>query len=274
MIYDICTFNGESELFEIRYNILKDFVDEFRVIEFDETFSGKPKPVLFAQNWPEVKSYYITEDIWSKYEDEAKESPNTQYGRGAKHWITEWAMKESLKEVLTDLKDDDIVLVSDCDEIPDFNKIDLLDNLPIKLKLKVYTYWLNNRSSEEFWGTLITTYKHIKENCLNHLRSNELFRTDEEMGFHFTSLGGYEKVKEKLTDSYTAESYATSQVLGNLENNIRENKDFLGRNFTYRIDESEWPEFLKTNRDKYKHLCLTNLLQNSNQTVEKQELKD
>ena len=255
MVIDIISFNNESELFEIRYQILKDFVDEFRVIEFDKTFSGKPKIALFVQNWPRVKSYYITEDIWSKYEDEAKESPNTQYGKGAKHWIREWCQKESIKDCLIDLKDDDIVLIGDVDELPDFNKIDLLSNLPIKIKLKVYSYWLNNRSSEEFWGTLITSYKYIKENCLNHLRSNELLRTDNEMGWHFTSLGGYEKVKEKLTDSYTAESYATSQVLGNLENNIRENKDFLGRDFIYKTDESEWPQFLKDSKEKYKHLC-------------------
>ena len=122
MIYDIITVNGEVELFEIRYNILKDFVDEFRVIEFDKTFSGKPKSSIFNQNWPKVKHYFITEDIWSKYEELAKSSPNTQYGKGAEHWVREFCMKESIKDCLTDLKDDDVVFIGDVDELPDIEK--------------------------------------------------------------------------------------------------------------------------------------------------------
>ena len=266
MIIDICSWNNEIELFEIRYNILKNFVDEFRVIEFDKTFSGRSKPSVFAQNWPKVRHYYITEDIWSKYEEEAKESPNTQYGKGAEHWIREFCQKEALKDVLKDLKDNDIILVGDCDEIPDFNKIDLLDNLPIKIKLKVYSYWLNNRSSEQFWGTLITTYKYIKENCLNHLRSNELFRMEKEMGWHFTSL--YDKIRQKLTDSYTSDSYANKWVMDNLEENIKNNRDFLGRNFEYKISEEDWPEYLKKNKEKYKHLCLNKSLANRQNTAQ------
>ena len=43
-IIDVITFNGESEIWDIRYNILKNYVDEFVVLEFNETFSGKPKP--------------------------------------------------------------------------------------------------------------------------------------------------------------------------------------------------------------------------------------
>ena len=263
MIYDICTFNGEVELFEIRYNILKSFVDEFRVIEFDKTFSGKPKQSKFNQKWDKVKHYFITEEIWGKYEEGAKESPNTEYGKGAKHWQTEFMMKESIKSCLTDLKDGDIVFVGDTDEIwenVDESDVTYWENRGFneyKLKLRVYSYYLNNRSNEEFYGTLVTKYKNIKDNCLNHLRTT-LNHTQEYRGWHFTSMGGHENVKKKLTDSYTNDSYANDQVLDNLQDNISNNKDFLGRDFTYKIDEENWPQWLKENKDKYKHLCLKN----------------
>src|SRR3990167_6003233 len=136
MIYDIITFNGEEELFEIRYNILKDYVDEFRIIEFDKTFSGKLKEPLFNQNWPKVKSYYIKEDIWSKYKELALSSPNTEFGKGAEHWITEFCQKESIKDCLKDLKDEDMVFIGDCDEIYEFYVPVLIE----KLKLRVYSY--------------------------------------------------------------------------------------------------------------------------------------
>src|SRR3990167_8883752 len=98
MIYDIITYNGEKELFDIRYNVLKDFVDEFRVIEFDKTFSGKPKKSTFNQYYDKVKHYIHTEDIWGKYIEEAKSSPNTEYGKGAEHWVIERSQKESIKD--------------------------------------------------------------------------------------------------------------------------------------------------------------------------------
>ena len=251
MIIDVVTYNGERELFEIRYNILKDFVDEFRVIEFDQTFSGKPKPRLFTQNWPKVKSYYITEDIWSKYEELAKSSPNTEYGKGAQHWVREFCQKESIKDCLTDLGGDELLFIGDCDEVWDPGYI--IYQIPTKLHLRVYSYYLNNRSSEEFWGTLIARYGHIKDECLNHMRTNAVKYPGYD-GWHFTSMGGHENVKKKLTDSYTEDSYASPQVISDLESNINANKDFLARNFNYTQDISEWPQYLKDNKFKYRHL--------------------
>ena len=255
MIYDIITYNGEKELFDIRYNILKDFVDEFRVIEFDHTFSGNPKHSLFHLNLPKVKSYYVTESTWSKYHDLALSSPNTQYGKGAEHWVREFCQKESIKDCLTDLKDEDICFIGDCDEIWNPSLAQYEPKRGHKLGLLVYSYYLNNKSSEQFYGTLWTKYGIIKEKTLNHLRSISSYHEQiPNGGWHFTSMGGHENVKKKLTDSYTVDSYAPPVVLNNLEENIRNNKDFLGRDFTYKIDESQWPQYLKDNKDKYKHL--------------------
>lgn len=255
MIYDIVTYNGEEELFEIRYEILKDFVDEFRVIEFDTTFSGKSKPRLFASNLPKVKSYYVEMSQWYHYLELAKASPNTEYGKGAQHWLTEFAQKESIKDCLTDLQDDDVLFIGDCDEIWNPLLAECFPKKSHKLELLVYSYYLDNRSSEEFYGTLFTTYGLIKDKCLNHVRSqSSYYEKIGKGGWHFTSMGGHQKVKQKLTDSYTSDSYAPPQVLDNLETNIMNNRDFLGRPFTYRIDTSQWPLYLRENQEKYQHL--------------------
>lgn len=267
MIYDVCTYNGEKELFDLRYNILKDVVDEFIVVEFDKTFSGKDKPWYFEEIIDKYHHKFLryckfTDEVWNKYEDLAKSSPNTNYGQGAEHWIREFCQKESIKDCITHLKDDDIVFIGDVDEIwmPEFIIWIMAssDALPLKLQLLVYSYWLNNRSNEIFAGTLVGLYKDIKNQCLNHLRSNFKKVSEPIMGWHFTSMGGAEKVKEKLTDSYTAESYATEGVLANLDQNIAENKDFLGRDFKYWLSEEEWPQYLKDNRAKYQSLIKPN----------------
>lgn len=251
MIIDVITYNGEAELFEIRYNILKDFVDEFRVIEFDQTFSGKKKDKKFNQNYPKVKHYFVTKDIWRKYENLAWQSPNTL---GAEHWKREFMQKESIKDFLTDLDDENIIYIGDTDEI--YESFSNPGNSVFKLKLRVYTYWLNNRSSEQFWGTIVGKYKNIKGKCLNHLRQNDSIKTETEWGWHFTSMGGYDMVKKKLTDSYTKETYAIEYILNNLHDSMRNIKDFLGRDFAYKKEEGEWPKYLQEHKDKYSQLCL------------------
>ena len=249
-IIDVVTFNSEYELFEIRYNILKDIVDKFIVIEFDKTFSGKKKESTFNQFYPKVEYHYATEDVWNKYWEESKKSPATSYGAGAEHWLREWSQKESIKYYLTNLKNENTLYIGDVDEI--WQPFPVSNNSVFKLKLRVYTYFLNNRSSEQFCGTIVGKYKNIKDKCLNNLRQYDSIRTQTEWGWHFTSM--HHKVREKLTDSYTDDTYATKQVLDNLEDNIKNSKDFLGRDFKYKIDESELPKYLLDNKEKYKHL--------------------
>lgn len=273
MIYDVITYNGERDLFNLRYNILKDYVDEFIVVEFDKTFSGKDKPFYFDEIFnkyqviggkPFIRYEKFTDEVWNKYRDLAISSPNTEYGKGAEHWIREFCQKESIKNCLTHLQDDDIVFIGDCDEIwnPDYFQSETKELITdiSKLSLLVYTYYLNNRSSEQFFGTIVGKYKDIKAQCLNHLRSNSR-KVHGYYGWHFTSLK--DGLKQKLEYSYTPESYATEAVMQNLENNIAQNKDFLGRDFKYWIDESDWPQYLKNNKEKYNNLLRKESNENS-----------
>lgn len=250
MVVSLVTFNGEHELWDIHYNVMKDYVDEFIVVSFDKTFSGKEReaPVIDVAKYPRTKMIVHTEQDYEKYRDMAERSPNTV---GASHWKTEFMQKESLRDTLTHLNDNDIVLVGDVDEVVD--KSAILLPTPVKIRLEVYTYYLNNHSSEQFWGTTIVPYGILRQLCLNHLRTSAP-KSKLIHGWHFTSMGGKEKLEEKLTDSYTQESYATPTVLENIGYNIQNGKDFLGRGFTYRKSEANWPQYLKDNSARYNHL--------------------
>lgn len=259
-IIDCFTFNGEYDLLEIRLNILNNCVDEFIIVEAPTTFSGKPKPLYYEQGkerykqWHNKIKYFVIDENYTPEEiAQAENSPNT---RGAAHWKREFLQKESIKKALTHLKDGDIVFIGDVDEIWKPELAGWQHSHPMKARFLVYCYFLNNFSSEVFWGTLIARYADIKNECLNHMRSDtSLYWAGIFCGWHFTSLGGYEEVKRKLSDSYTRESYWTEGVENNLKNNVENSKDFLGRGFTYTVDESDWPQFLKDNKQKYAHLC-------------------
>lgn len=261
MRIDVCTWNGEKELWDLHYNVLKDAVDELIVIEFDTTFSGKPRSEVLFEGidkslYPKANFIRHTEGLYGKYAELAESSPNTE---GAAHWKREFMQKESTKDALEYLKvqDNDRVFIGDVDEIWDPDNAYIVIE-PFKIELFVYTYWLNNRSTEKFYGTLVCNYRDVKDKCLNHMRSDSFQEITGPSGWHFTSMGGADAVHKKLTDSYTQESYAIPAVLASLEGNIESGRDFLGRDFAYKIDESEWPQYLKNHREEYAHLCKEN----------------
>jgi beta-1,4-mannosyl-glycoprotein beta-1,4-N-acetylglucosaminyltransferase len=256
MIISAFTYNGEKDILDIHLNVLKDHVDQFIICEAPITFSGKPKPLYFKEvehlytDFP-IKYYVIDEndpELWEM----ARNSPNTQ---GAEHWKREFVQKESIKKALTHLKDDDIVFIGDCDEVWDTDIIadgKVYLQLPSKLKLKVFTYYLNNHSTEEFWGTFVSDYKTIREGCLNHLRSDTKYRIEGTAGWHFTSMGGFDEFKRKLGDSYTEESYFTPQIQAELVTRYG-NSDFLGRGFGFYKSE-DLPSYILENKEKFNHL--------------------
>lgn len=260
MIRDCFTYNGETQILKLHLGILDPYVDRFLIVEANKTFSGQDKPLYFFRDqryfkqWWKKIDYYVIND-WDDVElwGQATNSPNTQ---GASHWKREFYIKENIHKALKEFKvqDDETLFIGDVDEIIDPLASYEADH-PIKAKLRVYNYYLNNLSNEQFWGTLIALYGDIKGQCLNHLRSNkDLYSKGEPLGWHFSSMGGEDEVRRKLNDSYTHESYNTFEVQQLLSDRMKGGFDYLGRNFQYSFDETYWPLYLVNNKEKFKQL--------------------
>lgn len=261
MIYDIFTYNGEFQVLKLHLAVLDPYVDKFIIVEANKTFSGSDKQLyffrdqrFFKQYWKKIH-YFVVND-WDDVElwGQATNSPNT---KGAAHWKREFYIKESIHKALKEhnVQDDDTVFIGDVDEIID-PTAEYESDSPIKAKLRVYNYYLNNLSNEQFFGTLIGQYKDIKDNCLNHMRSNtDLYSHSDPLGWHFTNMGGMEEVRRKLNDSYTPETYNTFDIQQKLPERYRAGLDYIGRDFTFEVNEKHWPQYLKENKDKYALLC-------------------
>ena len=261
-VIDVFTFNGENAVLRLHLSILDQYVDRFVIVEANKTFTGFDKPLYFFRDqrffkkWWKKIDYYVVNDwddpqLW----EQAIRSPNT---KGADHWKREFYIKESIHKALkyAKVQDDDTLLLGDVDEIID-PTVKYESDSPFKAKLRVYAYYLNNLSNEEFYGTIVARYGDIKDKILNHVRSDtSLHSKGDPLGWHFTSMGGIDEVRRKLNDSYTPETYNTYDVQEQLPNRVRQGVDYLGRPFTFVKDESQWPLFLKQNRDKFDRLCL------------------
>ena len=120
---------------------------------------------------------------------------------------------------------------------------------------KVFTYYLNNRSSEDWYGTVGTKYKNLKNYSINHIRTpnRNSYTLVPNAGWHFTFQGGAENIQLKI-ESYGHQEKNTRQVKSNISNNINNNLDIFGRDFTLMVDNDTLPNYIKNNKEQYKHL--------------------
>lgn len=266
MKYDIILFNNELDLLEIRFNVLNEHVDYFVLIEANETFTNKSKPLYYQNNrerykkWESKIIHFVVDNNDSELWQYAKRSPNV--GAGEPWWVREFYQKENMLKAFS-ANDDDIVCVSDLDEI--WNP-EILNGLTFKNKevyrpiQTAYHYYLNNKSNQNIsgWvGTRIGLYQTLKEKGVNHFRTEQF--TPSIMipngGWHFSNMGNHEFIRQKL-EAYGHQEYNQDFIKNSIEFAISNNVDFLRRGFSLMKDDSTLPEYIKNNREKYKHLLL------------------
>lgn len=210
-IYDAFSFFNELDLLEIRLNILNDYVDYFVISEAVSTFKGELKPLYYNLNKNRFKKWHdkiihliipefpSNEAIYKK----ALSSPNV--GDGSEHWVREFYQKEAPILALNKCSDEDIVFVSDVDEIwnPDICFEVEHDKVyrPIQT---AYPHYLNNRSDQNIWfwtGTRVGTYRTLKLYGPNHFRTEQQISSIQipNGGWHFSWTNKAQKF-EAFTD--------------------------------------------------------------------------
>lgn len=282
-VYDVFYFFNELDLLEIRLNILENYVDYFVIIESTESFAGLPHTLCYKENekrfakWKNRIIYYIVDDFPKDTELLTLAQNNSNVGAGEHYWVREFYQKESARKALTHLADNDIVFISDCDEIwnplklkelTDFSKAEI-----IRPKQLAYYYYLNNRCSEiNGWtGTIVTQYKNISNHCMNDLRtrSKTKFIEIDNGGWHFGFMGGVAGAIKKLIEWQHPEYMSW---IPTLENRVKKNQDYRGRKYRFWIDSSDLPEYLLKNRIKYNKLFKQKSNQNQNHYIFKKLL--
>ena len=115
------------------------------------------------------------------------------------------------------MNDDDLVIMSDLDEIPDpavLKKINTA-RLPLAFSLLFHYYYMNcqNIGESRWWkGCIAATGKQFKEITPQGLRNKrDEYRSAASAGWHFSFLGGAEKISYKIRSfahtEYNDEAY-------------------------------------------------------------------
>jgi len=123
-IYDCTTFYSEKMMLDLRFNILNENVYKFIVVESSFSHSGEIKPFNFDINdYPKFKDKIIYLKINSEpidlYKDVEK-LKNPIYKRLNSIKRIEQSYDFMLRGI-SDAQDDDLIIISDNDEIPNLN---------------------------------------------------------------------------------------------------------------------------------------------------------
>lgn len=285
-IYDTFNFFNELELLDLRLNTLDEYVDYFVLVESNVTHTGVSKPYYYELN-KELFSKFKDKIIHLKIEDIPNNFNNLKLIENPKNndeiYVNEiinfinnqqprklfdinheleygrdFYQKECVRRGLYNCNSDDIIIFSDCDEIPnpnilkEINKLNLDDNF-YSLNQKTYYYYLNVLKSNEWEGSKIGKYKNLKNFSYNQLRAKkcELINNG---GWHFSFMGGNDRVKLKI-QSYSAQDMNSEKIINSIDDNIINNIDpfFRGSLTNVEIDET-YPKYLLENIEKYKKL--------------------
>lgn len=238
-------FFNELDLLEIRLNILDPYVDYFVIGQSTQTFSGKGKYIFLGGDDPRFDKWrdkIIHVTIPAITTEDSFERARFQ--------------KEFLKEGLKEAKDNDVIYYGDVDEI--WKPQEVLNDKVYNLEQLNYCYYLNQRSSERWVGTIVGKWGTIKRKELKDWRANHnYFNEIPDAGWHFTNMGGPEQIKKKL-EAYDHQEYNNSVIKGDLPFNIEYNQDYVGREvdwegkpFLFTVDEKDIPSYIINNKEKY-----------------------
>ena len=115
MIYDCFSYWDEDLLLDLRLNILDNYVDYFVIVEGNKTWQNNPKKLRF-----EI-------DKFKKFKNKIIYVPVTDLPDGEDPYLRENYQRNSIVNGLNNANDNDLIIISDLDEIPDPNKINSFD---------------------------------------------------------------------------------------------------------------------------------------------------
>lgn len=272
LIYDCFIFFNELDLLELRLKELNQVVDKFVLIEADRTFQNGPKPYYFEENKERFEKYlpkiiHIKLDKYPKF---------NKLFNPFSPWKLETFQRNAMTRGLKNCRPEDLVLFSDVDEIPNPEVLQEIKEQPLNqilgLKMHMYMYFFNNKvifskgskmteeeSKNGLWHcTAVVPYKllkkkpqHYRRTIMRTKRKGEVYKIIPNAGWHFTYLGGVQKIKEKLEAfSHTEYNNDTYKNEKNIKESLMNGNDLFGRDLEFEIIDSQADELPTTLKEE------------------------
>tara|TARA_B100000963_G_scaffold79536_1_gene67702 strand:- start:3339 stop:4181 length:843 start_codon:yes stop_codon:yes gene_type:complete len=273
-------------LFDLRLNVLNDYVDKFIVIEAKHSHSGKKKKLNFdIDSYKNFKDRIIYKVIENEPDGIKEINPSdTAINQSNQKRLNSLKRIEqsydTAIECLKDANPDDIFCLNDSDEIPkyeNFNFKEIKNDLLIaKLKLCYFKFnlyydlhpWLGTRACKIKNLLSPTWLKYVKPKKYPFWRIDTFFsktkymnvRIIEDGGWHFSNLKTPEEIEDKMLNFGHHNEVEDSGIgLKDIKNMITEKKVIFAHNRKpddpsvnlSRLSVNELPKYVNDNLEKY-----------------------
>ena len=248
-VYDGFMFFNELDVLEIRLNEMYDVVTKFIIVEGARKHSGEINDQMYLFNNLHRFDKFRDKIIYLKIEDyPPMNNPHDP-------WDYERHLRDCIRRGWEGVEETDVIMVSDCDEIP---RASAVANYRIKdglchLVQNLYYYYLNNYVEPWIWGKILP-YGIAKVMSPCAIRYTHTFNKIKNAGWHFSFMGGKEKIIEKFT-SYAHQEYNSPKYLDRISESLETGEDILRRpelsNTIVQIDDS-YPKFVIDNIEEFK----------------------
>ena len=262
-IYDCFQYYNEDHIVELRFNILDKFVNKFVIVESTVNHQGKSRELHFDINkYKKFKNkinYIIVDDTPENIKKPHKGGES----------LVEQHQRNSIIKGIKNARENDLIILSDVDEIPNLNKLNEFDKKNYAVfSQKMFMYKLNLLNLEEnnWHGSKMCLKKKFKSpQWLRNLKFKKypLWRIDKTRniqvinngGWHFAYLQSPENISKKIK-SFAHGEFNKDEFINikKIEERIKNNKDIFNRGFNLKkinIDES-FPDYIFKNQHIFK----------------------
>ena len=292
-IFDCFMFYDEDLLLDLRLNILDQHVHNFVIVESKYFHNGKERQLKFdIKKYKKFENkiiYIVHENEPSKILKIKKEDDEAikSYKLITNAHLRENDQRNHISKGLNNATDNDLILVSDIDEIPNFESIELekIKNQIVMFKQSIFYYKLNRYLPNFTWyGTKGCKKKYLKSpQWLRNIKSKKFFfwRLDtllsdtkyinkyfvNDGGWHFSNLKNAEGLELKLKSYLHHRDYEVEELgIKKIDELIKNNQTIYdmfadksskkyGDNKRKKLEKYEFnclPEFIKLNKDRLK----------------------
>ena len=287
-IFDCTTYYDEELMMDIRFNTLNDQVEKFIVVESLFSHSGNKKKLNFdINNYSKFKDkiiYIVIENEPNNLKKGDKLNQSEKRMNSLKRIEQSY---DSMLDGIKDASENDLIILSDNDEIPNLTSDQFLNskkNIIIFKQLLFYYKFNLNYENLTWFGSKacrkkklksMTWLRNLKNKSYSLWRLDVLFSNYKERdleiindgGWHFTNIKTPEKLYEKLKNFGHHDEFDESGIDLNFIKSKINNKEVFYDHFLDKKDPNKWrsnyklkkvsssvlPEYLANNHQKYQN---------------------
>lgn len=278
MVYDCIPFFNELDILKLRLNILNPIVDRFIIEEATVTFSGEPKELCFEKN-KELFGEFLPKIEYIVVKDSPVDVTTH---------LRDKFQKNALERGLAQASEEDVIILSDVDEIPNPDTLQkvIAEFDPDKVyhfAQRMFYCFLNMEEvsgnllsitgefpdvERKMWlGTKVFGKKNILENGIIELREAPTTAANAvrvaDGGWHFGYMGSRQEsdVSKRIGTKVVAaahQEYNNQDILAEARDRLILGQDMFGRKARFErveVDES-YPEYLLAHIEEYRYLIM------------------